>query len=164
MIQRIQSLFLLGVALCMGLMLAFPLWEKDNDSHTKKMALDVYHLRTYVGAPTETGAWKEENVQPVYYIAGTAVLAALLALYSVFSYKNRGLQIKLGAFNALIIMITVVLAVYIIYTGEKVLGKGDHGEFHPGFYLPLGALIFNSLANRFIRKDEKLVRSIDRIR
>ncbi len=164
MIQRIQSLFLFGVALCMALMLYFPLWEKDNDAHTQKKALDVYHLHTYSLESGEPGNWREENAQPVYYIAVTASLAALLALYSIFIFRNRKLQMKIGAVNALVIMITVVVAVYLIYSGEKELGQGNKGTFYPGFYLPLGALIFNSLANRFIRKDDKLVRSVDRIR
>jgi len=30
--------------------------------------------------------------------------------------------------------------------------------------MPVAALLFNVLANKFIRKDEKLVRSVDRIR
>ena len=33
-----------------------------------------------------------------------------------------------------------------------------------GLYLPGAAVIFNLIANRFIRKDEKLVRDSDRIR
>ncbi len=164
MIQRIQTLFLLGVAICMGLMLVFPLWEKDNDTHSKKISLDVYYLRNYVSESTEIVSWEEEQIQPVYYIAGIAGLAALLALYSLFRYDNRKLQMKLGALNALLIMIDVVLVVYLIYTGEKEMGQSSKGAFHVGFYLPLAALIFNSLANRFIRKDEKLVRSVDRIR
>jgi len=164
MIQRIQSLFLLGVVLCMGLMLYFPLWEKDNDTHTQKMALNVYHLRTYLSDGIEPVQWKEDNVQPVYYVAVAASIAALIALYSIFLFRDRKFQMKLGAINALVIMITVVVAVFLIYSGENELGQGDKGSFYPGFYLPLGALIFNSLANRFIRKDDKLVRSVDRIR
>lgn len=164
MIQRIQTLFLLGVAICMGLMLAFPLWEKENNDHSKKISLDVYYLRTFASERTEIVSWKEESAKPVFYIAGIAVLAALLALYSLFRYDNRKLQMRLGAYNALLIMINVALVVYLIYMGEKELGQHEKGEFYIGFYLPLAALIFNSLANRFIRKDEKLVRSVDRIR
>ena len=33
-----------------------------------------------------------------------------------------------------------------------------------GLFLPAAALICNMIANRFIRKDERLVRSVDRIR
>jgi hypothetical protein len=38
------------------------------------------------------------------------------------------------------------------------------GERGVGFYLPLLALILNFSANRLIRNDEQLVRSMDRIR
>ena len=37
-------------------------------------------------------------------------------------------------------------------------------QFKLGTMLPMGGLIFNSLANRFIRRDEKLVRDSDRMR
>jgi len=34
----------------------------------------------------------------------------------------------------------------------------------PGIYLPIVSVVFLVLANRFIMKDEKLIRSADRLR
>ncbi|WP_332913669.1 DUF4293 family protein [Algoriphagus boritolerans] len=38
------------------------------------------------------------------------------------------------------------------------------GSYQLGFWAILAAMVCNMLANRFIRKDEALVRSVDRIR
>ena len=61
-------------------------------------------------------------------------------------------------------MAYIALATYFIYHGESKIGMETRGIFKPGYFLPLGAMILNSLANRFIKKDEDLVRSVDRIR
>ena len=61
-------------------------------------------------------------------------------------------------------MAYIAAATYLIYKGENSLGMESRGLFKPGYFLPLGAMILNSLANRFIKKDEDLVRSVDRIR
>jgi hypothetical protein len=71
---------------------------------------------------------------------------------------------KLGALNAFVLMAFVAVATYFIYQGENQIEFESKGVFKVGYFLPLGTLLFNSLANRFIKKDEKLVRSVDRIR
>ncbi len=163
MIQRVQTLFLLGVVICMALAVAFPIWEKVNPADGVKFTLDALYWNEY-NQSAEGGAWELTNSKPVYYLAGLAGLIALLALYSIFQFKKRMLQIKLGALNAFLMMIFVGLATWLIFEGEKSLGEGATATFGLGYFLPLGALLFNSLANRFIKKDENLVRSVDRIR
>lgn len=162
MIQRIQTLFLLGIALCMGVYIALPQWEKVSEASAQKMTLDAFGLKTYVLESENT--WTLVSHEYPYYIAIFAALSIIVAIYSVFQYKNRLLQMKLGALIALLIMVTVGLSVYIIYSHEMDIDPGVKVRPQVGFFLPLLALIFNSLANRFIKKDEKLVKSVDRIR
>lgn len=71
---------------------------------------------------------------------------------------------KLCALNAFLMMATLGITAYFIYNGENALGFEGRGLFRAGFFMPVVGLILNSLASRFIRKDEKLVRSVDRIR
>ncbi len=156
-------MFLLGVVICMALVVAFPMWEKVNPADGIKYTLDALYWNEY-SKTSQEGTWELATSKPVYYLAGLAGLIALLALYSIFQFKKRMLQIKLGAFNAFLMMIFVGLATWLIFEGEKSLGEGAKATFGIGYFLPLGALLFNSLANRFIRKDENLVRSVDRIR
>ena len=165
MIQRIQSVFLLLVAICMALVLAFDIWQKASVTEEEMVTLDAYYL-THVqiqGTP-ENPAEEVIQQQAAWYIAILASLSAVVALYSIFRYDNRLLQMKLGALNSLLIGGAFVAAMFLQYKGEEMLITGASGEHLAGFYLPVAALLFNMLANRFIRKDEALVRSADRFR
>ncbi len=165
MIQRIQSIFLLLVAIAMGLMLAFDIWEKASVAESEAVVLNTYFLTHYQleGAATTPPVNIIEQ-EASWYIAILASLAAVVALYSIFRYDNRLLQIKLGALNSLLIGGTLIACLILTISGEEMVATGDKGEYLVGFYLPAVALICNMLANRFIRKDEALVRSADRFR
>jgi hypothetical protein len=164
MIQRVQTLFLLGVIVCLGLMFIVPIWEISSEDSGIRQSLDVFYLYEYASAGTGMEGWTETSRTPAFYIAGLAGLAALLALYVVFRYDKRMLQIKLNALNAFLIMALIAAMAYLIYQGEQELSFQLKGTYKVGFFLPLAALILNSIANRFIRKDEALVKSVDRIR
>ena len=46
MLQRVQSIFLLGVALCMGLLLVTDIWEETLPDQNRRIELDAYALQT----------------------------------------------------------------------------------------------------------------------
>ena len=74
-------------------------------------------------------------------------------------YKNRLQQQALCAVNSLLLMIVMGLILYrTLYLGKEYGNPADQGSFLPGFYAIIGALFANGLANRFIRRDEKLVK------
>ena len=52
----------------------------------------------------------------------------------------------------------------ITHTANALINPEVNGAFVTGFWAIFGGMICNLLANRFIRKDEMLVRSVDRIR
>ena len=164
MIQRVQSLFLLGVIVCMALAITFPTWEKTSPDAEIKYTLDSLYWREFQKNDSAGNSWDIVNTKPSFYLAGIGALACLIALYSIFQFKKRTVQIKIGALNAFLMMAYIALATYFIYQGESKIGIDTRGIFKPGYFLPLGAMILNSLANRFIKKDEDLVRSVDRIR
>jgi hypothetical protein len=101
---------------------------------------------------------------PYAYSGGIAVLTILIAWIEIFKYKNRLTQMKLGTLNSLLITGALVFLVYLTYKGQSNILPNILGEYKIGLFMPAIALVLNSLANRFIRKDEKLVRSVDRIR
>ncbi|GIS31423.1 MAG: hypothetical protein Ct9H90mP3_2190 [Flammeovirgaceae bacterium] len=86
------------------------------------------------------------------------------SLSSIFSYKNRLNQIKLGALNSLITSVLIIYFLYDIFYNESYIEINDKISFLISFYLIFLAIFFNFLSNRFIRKDELLVRESDRIR
>ena len=163
MIQRVQTLFLLGIVICMGLFLTFPLWEKVSQDGQLKLLMNAYYLRSFQFLPA-TGEWTEIVAKNVMYVGGCAAVSGLLALISIFQFKKRLLQIKIGVLIALFTMGCVASMAYIIYENTPQFDPGNRGTFFVYLFLPALALILNSLANRFIKKDEDLVKSVDRFR
>ena len=89
---------------------------------------------------------------------------AVLGTYTIFLYKNRKTQALFCALNALLIVgWYVCFFVVSQMVGDKSWGTVD---FQPSWptVLPAVALILYMMARRAILADEKLVRSLDRIR
>ena len=64
-----------------------------------------------------------------------------------------------------LVMVGLVATVFLTTNGINQAIKAEvAGSYQIGFWAILAAMVCNMLANRFIRKDEALVRSVDRIR
>ncbi|KAA9331275.1 DUF4293 family protein [Hymenobacter busanensis] len=155
MIQRIQSVFLLLLALAMVSVTFLPIWTKTDPVSGQTLTMTAWQL---------TGSAPGQASMGTYAIGVLAVASAAVALFEIFQYRNRFLQLKLGALNLLLISATLGASFYYSSQGEQLLNVKVPGDFEAGFYLPTLALLLNLLANRFIRSDEKLVRSMDRLR
>lgn len=167
MIQRVQSLFLLGVAISMILILFFPIWEEESETQSQETTLDAYTLTLASVEDSAGQAAQEENAQieqeeSTIVIAILAAVAAITAFYEIFRYKRRLTQMKLGALNNLLMLGVLGACWYYSFQGEEYLP--GQGRYEIGFFLPAIAILLNILANRYIRRDEKLVRSVDRLR
>ncbi len=157
MIQRIQSIFLLIASIAAFATIFLPLWVKVDEATQTQVLLDTKEM-TYI----ENGAEKSStNTIALTILAG---LSSVVAMGSLFSYKNRMTQIKLNLLNSLLLAVTVALMCYYYADATQFFNPDDQGKFGYGFFTPMLALICNSVSNRFIRKDEKLVRSVDRLR
>ncbi len=159
MLQRIQSVFLFLVAVSMITMLFLPYWYKQSEDKSETHTLSALHYEAIVV--------NSEPVQqqfPYMAVGIFAVAIATIALISISKFKNRMLQIKLGALNSLLLIGALGAAFWFTNKGQDEILPETLGHFGYGFFMPAVAMVFNSLANRFIRKDEKLVRSVDRIR
>jgi len=162
MIQRIQSVFLLLAAAVMITTLFLPLWAKFDSGAMEVARLNSFQL--VYASVDDAGNETIMAVTDTYAISILAILGAVIALFSIFQFKNRMNQIKLGALNSLIMGGCLMASYYYSTKGDQLLVTDTIGNFQPGFYIIAAALLFNSLANRFIRKDDRLVRSADRIR
>jgi hypothetical protein len=158
MIQRVQSIFLFLIGVCMVVMLFVPIWTKENAATQEIAKLTALQL-TYQ-KQTQT-----VSQVPTFYVGILAVLTMVIAYVSMFSFKNRMLQIKLNWANSLVMIGLLGTCTYLaVVQGESMVATATKGNYGIGLFLPAIALILNSLANRFIWKDEKLVKSIDRLR
>ena len=93
-----------------------------------------------------------ENFPLIKYIMLSSIF---LTTYSIFQYKKIKRQRLLVSFSRLIITIGIILIV--------VLYKKDY-ELELGFYLLLIPFIFLLISDFLIKKDQKLIKSADRIR
>jgi len=156
MIQRIQSIFLALIAVAMGVLLSTPIWVKTGPN---KEAAELTAIRL-----THTQGISS-FVTPVYYVALLAVLVIGISIFTLFKYRNRVLQMGMCAINALLLTGLMGCVLYLTrYKGRDFFNPADQGQFSTGFYALVAALIFNMLANRFIRRDEKLVQESNRLR
>jgi glucan phosphoethanolaminetransferase (alkaline phosphatase superfamily) len=157
MIQRIQSVFLL-LALSMLSLVALPLWHKVDALTHQELTLTAFNF-------TAVNMAKPSANAPVWIIAVLALASAAVAVYEIFQFRNRFTQLKLGMLNLLLLVATFGAAFYFSNLGEAMLNPKLEGHNQPAFYLPTLGLMLNLLANRFIRRDEQLVRnSYDRLR
>ncbi|WP_339876337.1 DUF4293 domain-containing protein [Olleya marilimosa] len=137
MLQRIQTIYLLIVAaISGGLIFVFELWTTTNE--------------VVVFAKDEL------------LVFGLFLGSALLALVSIFSFKNRKSQFMLGRLNQILNLILLGFFVYRILnaSGEA----NDVSEKGVAIFLPVISIVFLILSNRAIKKDEDLVKSVDRLR
>jgi uncharacterized membrane protein len=160
MIQRIQTIFLLIVGLAMLMFLFAPIWQKVDSSSGASYTLTAFYLEMVI-AP-EDGV---KNEFMPYLVPGVlGLLAVCIAFITIGMYKKRMRQIMLSTLNSILIGTALGLSAYWATQAEGEFLPGIQGNYSYGLFLPAIALVFNSLAVRFIRKDERLVRSMDRLR
>ena len=99
------------------------------------------------------------NQIPVINIA--CVILVLIGLLSVFSYKNRKRQILLNTISIIINALLIGILAYWLLNLSGGIQFPEKG-IEPVF--PLIAMICLLIANIYIKKDERLVKSVDRLR
>ena len=145
MIQRIQSLFLLLASASFGALFFIPFAMSDTVT-TQFLADQMYDVTDH----------------PV--LAGLSGLGAVISLVSIFLFKNRPLQLKLG-YIIIILAILLPIASFLLFMNESAaLDASAQVMDQAGTYIPGLAILFGFLSNYFIKKDERLVRSMDRLR
>lgn len=157
MIQRIQSIFLalvflLGMVLFVSPVLSFTSYE------------NTYVMNAYHTINSMDNTIVSKNIG----IGAMQGLVALLALVSVFLYKKRQLQIKLCKLNILLVAIQIAAIVLYIDVAKDAISPNAPNDvligIKYGAIFPILSLTFLYLSIRFIKKDEDLVRSADRLR
>ncbi|AZI55901.1 DUF4293 family protein [Epilithonimonas vandammei] len=91
----------------------------------------------------------------------STVILILFGVLSIFSFKNRKRQILLNNISIIINALLIGLLAYWLLNlsgGISIPEKGIEPVF------PFLSIVCLLLANMFIRKDERLVKSVDRLR
>ncbi|MFN0274859.1 MAG: DUF4293 domain-containing protein [Chitinophagales bacterium] len=90
--------------------------------------------------------------------AALSIATAFLSLAAIFLFKNRKLQLRI-CFICIALLLVTMANVYSTITKPE----GEHSISY-FFATPLVAAILFFLASRAIRKDEELVKSMERFR
>lgn len=141
MIQRIQSLWLLAAAVAGALTYQLPLWE---------------------GTLMDKGVKKFNATDNLLFFALT-IFVSLIAFVTIFLFKNRNLQKKLSSLGIIASLILIALEFYFVHENKTTLNLSE-STWKPGALMPMLLAIFFFLALQGIRKDEKLIKSLDRLR
>lgn len=154
MIQRIQSLYLFLAAACAVLPLFLPLAVSacGPDALCK---VSIWGFDDPVAACSYSGGWA--NLSAALLLA----LSGVVSLVTIFLYRNRNAQRKLCVAQIVVLAVACGLTVgYLSALPETMALR----SLSFAAFLPLVAIVAVLLAQRGIVRDEKLVRSLDRIR
>jgi peptidoglycan/LPS O-acetylase OafA/YrhL len=135
MLQRIQTLYLLVAAVCSGV-LSLTTYLMVVDGVTELVIDSVSYLILFEGS-------------------------ALLSLVSIFLFKSRQTQFVMGRLN---IILNLILLGLFVFRLLSLPGGTANPEKGIGLFLPILSIVFLVLANKAIKKDEALVKSVDRLR
>lgn len=151
MIQRIQSVFLLAVAVLSGLLMAGDLIVLDNGTGT-----------LFSVGFTGLGEVGGKLLQRLWPLSAIIALVPALALAAIFLYKKRGLQMRVTMFILLLSIGTLILGAFYIYMFDRKVDVSLIWKVKALF--PLLSAILAWLAYRKILQDDLLVKSYDRLR
>ncbi|MFT3885958.1 MAG: DUF4293 domain-containing protein [Flavobacteriales bacterium] len=157
MLQRKQTVFLLLAVLCGALTFAFPV-----ASYTR--GEQVFEFRT-TGLTLADGTAVPDASPKVPFAIVIGLCMVVLAV-AIFFFKKRPRQMRLVR-SAYLVVLAVVAFVFITdHSIATYLGQGGTVATHYGAsaFLPIAMLVFAFLAERSIRKDEELIKSMDRLR
>jgi hypothetical protein len=143
MIQRIQSLWLLIVALT---------------------AFATSTLTLYVGDLPNNGGQIPFKLASNLLLVIIVILLGILALICLFLFKNRKLQFKLSVVGVILSIGFLFLEYYIVENIFKPAHAVQTGSYQIGALLPLVMAVFYFLAARGMYKDERLIKSMNRLR
>lgn len=144
MIQRIQTLYLLSVLIITGVLTNFlPFFTLED-------GVELFLTNTILN-----------NSVLVKSVGVFFILSALLSLIAIFSYKKRQNQFVANRVNILInfYLLSVLMYLSLILPGEMQISENGIG-----IYFPIVNIVLLVMANKAIKKDEDLVKSVDRLR
>ncbi len=144
MIQRIQSLYLLFVSIIAGLVVNF-----INNEFTITNELIKFIPEELLSLPLPI---------PMIVVA----LIGFISLITIFLFKKRSLQMTLIKFTIIITVLLLGLVVYLLLnlSGETLVSEKGIWVSSSLF----ASVVFLFLAYRAIKKDDNLVKSVDRLR
>jgi len=144
MIQRIQSIYLLiATLLSGGLIFLLKLWVNEQE-------IDFFVIDSF-----------SSDSLLLKVMAMLFFVSAVLTFIAIFQFKKRQLQFVLGRLS---ILINFIILGIVVYFSQNLSGEIIVSEKGIGLLIPILTILFVVIANKAIKKDEELVKSVDRLR
>ncbi|MBB5396561.1 DUF4293 domain-containing protein [Mucilaginibacter sp. AK015] len=155
MLQRIQSIYLLFASLVLFGLFIFPL--------AHNIFVDGKLVNVSVTGVYEIVNGQDKQIQQFLALTIITVIAALIPFAVIFLYKNRKQQIAL-CYSAILLLIGY--SFWMAQTVKKVVGQIqlEYKNMGIGLFLTSLSIILIIFAVKAIQRDEKLVKSADRLR
>lgn len=153
MIQRIQSIWLFLAALSISCLLFLPMVTSKN-----LIGVEFYIIAS--GLYQKLGN-TETVVENFYPLLIGVIAVALLCIANIFNYKKRDLQKKTIYGTIVLIM---ALSFWCSQYAKRIPGGIENSDYEAGLFLPPLAIAFCLLAVRGISRDQKLLKSAERLR
>lgn len=183
MIQRIQSFYLVLAVVCIILMFRFPIatYTTSTVNGDVSAALQLTNTKSVIadnGVDYRFVGDDIVNFGGKWVLTLLSAITGVIALASIFLFKNRVLQMRVVAFAFLFNVVLIFLLFF-----WAINGTGGNGGYYnsllstglmggdittnmltPGTIAPIVSVILLFLAQRAIKKDEMKVRAADRLR
>ncbi len=157
MLQRIQTIWLLLASLALLSLFLFPYVSY----------IDLVGLGKMIFITGEYGSVNNELIKNEGYILQvvSTIILAIIPLFTIFQFKDRKLQLKLIYIEiALICLFAIWLFISANATLSLINQHVNAQNIGVGFFLLPLSVIFLTMSMGGIRKDEKLIKSADRLR
>jgi hypothetical protein len=156
MIQRVQSIYIILSIIVVFVASLFPFgsyeigdqiisfgafgWKSENNFFISKYPNEFSNYPYFIGY----------------------LFTISLSIFTLLKYKNRKAQLSLGKANYFILLVTLIYMFLSVSLSEEI--GVDDPTYGVGLYLLVSAIPFVFLANRGIKNDDKLIKSLDRLR
>lgn len=151
--QRVQTVFLVLCVACLLVSFFLPIWVSEDPTGVSRQLYPLHY--TVIQDGTRTTTYFPYAITAMLMAAATTV-----AILEIRRFDNRMTQIKLGTLNSL--LLAGIMICMVVFFNQLVNQFG--GKNGISLWVIFGAVAFNWLAIRFIRRDERVVRDSDRIR
>jgi uncharacterized membrane protein YhaH (DUF805 family) len=164
MIQRIQTLFLALSVIALIAMAFYPVMNVTEFTNvsTETLETDYYQILITGISDPSPDSLPQLNSWAFIPLLIITLFIILLVIYAITRFKQRLHQLKLIKIS---IFMNIILVAGIFLNYPKFFTDNPiRIEIGPGAYFTLISLVLLVAANRYVIKDEKLVRSADRLR
>lgn len=155
MIQRIQSVWLFFATACIFSLFLFPYLQVLNTDGSARLIKVTGVYQSIAGQQVQTEAFLGLTI--------ASVILALIPFITIFLYEDRKKQVFLCY---LAIALIIAFSFWLIQTAKGILGPVElrAENYGIGTLLPSITILFLILAIRGIKKDDRLIKSADRLR